>query len=54
VKIRKISKLFFTGDVSKDRGTKVKLLIEADETTAITGLAFKSVSHFSEYSKADM
>ncbi len=36
--------LLLRGDVSKDRGTKIKLLIEPDEVAPITGLAFKVVN----------
>jgi len=35
--------LLLRGEVSKDRGTKIKLLIEPDEVAPITGLAFKVV-----------
>ena len=36
--------LLLRGEVSKDRGTKIKLLIEPDEIAPITGLSFKLVN----------
>jgi hypothetical protein len=38
--------ILLRGDVSKDRGTKIKLLIEPDEVATISGLAFKLVRSF--------
>jgi hypothetical protein len=32
------------GDITKDRGTKLKLLFEGEQRSPVTGLAFKVVS----------
>jgi hypothetical protein len=36
--------LLLRGDITKDRGTKMKLIIEPDQVATITGLSFKLAS----------